>query len=329
MSIRTIVRALALGCASAVLAAATQAQSLSSKPITIFVGYGAGGTTDMIARTYAAKLQDLLKTPVIVENRPGASELQAIRPVIAAPPDGHTLYLGTGSALAQGPAIRKDLNYDPVKDFSQVAMVAVGEAILTVRPDVPANTLADLLKYSKANPGKLSYASGGVGSGNHLLSEYMIMATSSSLVHIPYKSDMESTRDLVAGNVDFLMTSPLTIVPFVREGKVKPIAVTGPRRLKALPDVPTVAESGIPELRDMGSYTFFGLVGPAAMPPALVAQLNEAMSTIAAMPDVAQIMREKFQLEPVALPSSALREHMDKEMAKWREAGKNIKVGTN
>jgi tripartite-type tricarboxylate transporter receptor subunit TctC len=280
-------------------------------------------------RSVVPKLQDMLKATVIVENKPGASELQAVRPVIAAPPDGYTLYLGTGSALAQGPAIRKDLNYDPLKNFSPVAMVAVGEAILTVKNDVPAKSLGELISHSKSNPGKMSYGSGGVGSGNHLLSEYMLLATGSSIVHIPYKSDMESTRDVIAGNIDFLMTSPLTILPYVREGKLKAIAVTGPQRLKALPAVPTVAESGIPELKDMGSYTFFGLVGPAGMPPALVQQINESINKIAVMPDVAQAMREKFQLEPATLPAAGLRQHMEKEMAKWREAGKNIKVGTN
>lgn len=329
MSATKIVRALALSCAAIAIAGAAHAQQFPSKPITIFVGYGAGGTTDAIARMYGAKLQEMLKTPVIIENKPGASELQAVRPVIAAPPDGHTLYLGTGSALAQGPAIRKDLNYDPVANFSQVAMVAVGEAVVGVRPEVPVKSLSELIKYAKSNPGKLSYGSGGVGSGNHLLSEFMLLATGASIVHIPYKSDLESTRDLVGGNVDLLMTSPLTIIPFVREGKIKAIAVTGPQRLKALPDVPTVSESGVPELTTMGSYTFFGLVGPAGMPPAIVQQLNEAMNKVAVMPDVAQSMRDKFQLEPSTLPAAGLRQHMEKEMTKWREAGKNIKVGTN
>ena len=165
MFFRQIARALALSCAAALLAGAAHAQQFPSKPITILVGYGAGGTTDAIARLYAAKLQDLLKTPVIVDNRPGASELQAIRPVIAAPPDGYTLYLGTGGALGQGPAIRKDLNYDPMKNFSPVAMVAVGEAVLVVRPDVPVHSLSELIKYAKANPGKMSYGSGGIGFG--------------------------------------------------------------------------------------------------------------------------------------------------------------------
>lgn len=329
MQFGKIARALALSCAAALLAGMVHAQQFPSKPIRIFVGYGAGGTTDMIARLYGAKLQEILKTPVIVENKPGASELQAIQPVMSAPPDGHTLYLGTGGALAQGPAIRKDLNYDPLKNFSPVAMVAVGEAILSVRPDSPVHSLSELIKLAKAKPGKLSYGSGGVGSGNHLLTEYMLLSTGASIVHIPYKSDLESTRDMVGGNVDFLMAAPLLAIPFIREGKLRPIAVTGPHRLKALPDVPSIAESGVPELKDMGSYTFFGLVGPAGMSPAVVQQLNEAVNKIAGMPDVGQGMRERLQLEPATGSPAALRQHMEKELSKWRESGKNIKVGTS
>lgn len=326
MSIRKLASAFVAGCAASLLAGTALAQQFPSKPITILVGYGAGGSTDGIARLYASKLQEILKTPVIVDNKPGASELLAVRHLISAPADGHVLYLGTGSALAQAPAIRKDLNYDPLVNFAPVAMVAVGEAILTVRPEVPVKTLGELIKYAKANPGKLSYGTGGVGSGNHLLTEYMLMATGAQITHVPYKSDMESTRDLIGGNVDSVMTGPLTLVPFIREGKIKPLAVTGPQRLKALPDVPTVTESGIPELKDMGSYTFFGLVAPAGTSPAVVRQLNDAMNKAAVMPDVAQLMREKYQLEPATLPPAGLQDRMAKESARWREAGKNIKI---
>lgn len=320
-------RAFALFCATTLIAAAAGAQQFPSRPIRILIGFGPGGGTDNISRLYAQKLQEILNTPVIVENRPGASELLAAQPVVAAVPDGHTLWLGTGSALAQGPGVRKDLPYDPLKNFSHVALVAEGEAVLTVRPSVPVRTLPELLAYAKANPGKLNYGSAGVGAGNHLLGEYVQMMTGISAVHVPYKSDLEVVRDAVAGNVDFAFTTLSLTLPFIQDGRLRPIAVTGSERLKSLPEVPSVAETGVPELKAMGSYTFFGLVGPAGMPPAVVQRLNEAINRIAVMPDVSQRMREQFLWQPTTSTPVSFRQHMEKELAKWRELGKNLKVG--
>jgi tripartite-type tricarboxylate transporter receptor subunit TctC len=321
------VRALALFCATTVVAAGASAQQFPSRPIRILIGFGPGGGTDNIARLYAQKLQDLLNTPVIVENKPGASELLAAQPVMTAPPDGHTLWLGTGSALAQGPGVRKDLPYDPLKNFSHVALVAEGEAVLTVRPGVPVRTLPELIAYAKANPGKLNYGSAGVGAGNHLFGEYVQMMTGISTVHVPYKSDIEVARDAVAGNVDFAFTTLSLTLPFIQDGKLRPVAVTGSQRLKSLPDVPSVAEAGVPELKAMGSYTFFGLVGPAGMPPAVVQRLNDAINTIAVIPEVSQRMRETFLWQPTTSTPASFRQHMERELGKWRELGKTLKVG--
>lgn len=323
-----LARALALFCAAAVVAATACAQQFPSRPIRILIGFGPGGGTDNIARLYALKLQEILNTPVVVENRPGASELLAAQPVMSAAPDGHTLWLGTGSALAQGPGVRKDLPYDPIRNFSQVALVAEGEAVLTVRTAVPVRTLPELLAYAKANPGKLNYGSGGVGAGNHLLGEYVQMMTGISAVHVPYKSDVEVVRDAAAGNVDFAFTTLSLTLPFIQEGKVRPIAVTGSQRLRILPDVPSVGEAGVAELKGMGSYTFFGLMGPAGMPPAVVQRLNEAINQIAVMPDVSQRMRETYLWQPMTSTPASFRQHMEKELAKWRELGRNLKVGS-
>ncbi|RZL88933.1 MAG: tripartite tricarboxylate transporter substrate binding protein [Variovorax sp.] len=293
----------------------------------MLVGFGPGGGTDNIARLYAVKLQEILNTPVIVENKPGASEVLAAQPVMAAAPDGYTLWLGTGSALAQGPGVRKDLPYDPLKNFTPVALVADGEAVLSVRPGVPAHSLGELIAYAKANPGKLNYGSAGVGAGNHLLAEYISLMTGISMVHVPYKSDVEVTRDAVAGNVDFALTTVAITRPFVTEGKLRALAVTGNQRLKTLPDVPSVAESGVPELRSMGSYTFFGLMGPTGLPPAVVQRLSDAINQIAAMPDVGQRMREGFMFEPTSSTPAGSRQYIERELTKWRELGKNLKVG--
>ena len=326
---RAAKRLMFLACAVSLAAGSAQAQEFPSRPIKILVGYGPGGGTDTLARFYAAKLGEVLKTPVIIDNKPGASELLAALPVMNAPPDGYTLWMGTGGALAQNPGIRKDLPYDPLKNFTPIALVTEAEAVVIVRPSIPVNSLPELVAYGKANPGKLNYGSGGIGSGNHLQMEYLISATGSSFTHIPYKSESEITRDAMAGNVDISMITAQFAVPLTNEGKVKPIAVTGNQRLKALPNVPSVAEAGVPELKSMGSYTFFGVMGPAGMPAPVVKKLNDAFNTVSAQPDVDQRLREVLMMRPKTVTTAEYREYLDRELVKWRELSKTVKIGTN
>jgi tripartite-type tricarboxylate transporter receptor subunit TctC len=321
-------RVLILLCAVAVLVPAVSfAQPSSSRPIRLLIGFGPGGSTDSLARLYGPKLQELLNAPVIVENRSGASELLAAQPVMNAAPDGTTLWIGTGSALAQGPGVRTDLPYDPVRNFSHVMLMAEVEAILFVRPDVPVRTFSELIGYAKANPGKLNYGSGGVGAGNHLLTEYIISKTGAKMAHVPYKSDAEATREALGGRIDFAMTTPSTSLAFVQEGKLRPLAVTGPERLKALPHVPSVAEAGVAEVESLGSYSFFGLVGPAGMAPDVVQRLNEALNKIAVMPDVVDRMATLY-LRPKTGQPAALRERIESERARWRELRKDLNITT-
>jgi tripartite-type tricarboxylate transporter receptor subunit TctC len=326
--ISAIVRSIVLAVTATLVAGAACAQQFPSRPIKILVGYGAGGATDTLARFYASKLQDVLGTPVVVENRPGAQELVAAQPVMHAPADGYTLWMGTGGALAQNPGVRRDLPYDLLKNFTPVAMISEAEAVLFVRSDVPVNSLADLIALGKASPGKLNYGSGGIGSGNHLQMEYLSSVTGASFTHIPYKSDVEVTRDIMAGNVDIGMIIAQFAVPLIKEGKVKPIAVTGSQRLKELPNLPTFAEAGGAPLRGMGSYTFFGVMAPAGLPAPVLQRLNEGFNKVAAMPDVAQRMREVVQ-RPVTATPVEYRQYLERELAKWREVGKTVKLGTN
>jgi tripartite-type tricarboxylate transporter receptor subunit TctC len=304
-------------------------QAFPSRPIRLLVGYGAGGATDLLTRVYATKLQEVLNNPVIVENKPGASELLAAQPVMHAAPDGHTLWMGTGGALAQNPGLRTDLPYNILKNFTPIAMVAEGEAVLVVRPGVAANTLPELITYGKANPGKLNYGSGGIGSGNHLQTEYLISATGASFTHIPYKSDTEVIHGLNSGNVDMTMIIAQFAIPLVQSGKVKPIAVTGSQRLKALPDVPSVVEAGGPQLKSMGSYTFFGVMGPAGMPAAVIQRLNDAFNKVSAMPEVDQRMRDVMLLRPTIASPAEFQQTVERELAKWRELSKTVKIGTS
>ena len=318
----------ALACAAVFATSVSQADQFPSRPIKILIGYGAGGTTDTLARYYVAKLQEVLNTPLIVDNKPGASEMLAAQPVMNAQPDGYTLWMGTGGALAQNPGIRKDLPYDILKNFTPIALVAEAEAVVVVRPNVPVNSFPELIAYGKANPGKLNYGSGGIGSGNHLQMEYLISVTGASYTHIPYKSEAEITRDIMGGNVDISMVTAQIALPLLNDGKVRALAVTGTQRIKAMPNVPSVAEAGVPELKSMGSYTFFGLMGPAGMPPAVVQRLNEAFNKVSAMPDVDQRMRETMMVRPKTVSPEEYRQVLERELGKWRELSKTVKIGT-
>ncbi|UUZ77238.1 tripartite tricarboxylate transporter substrate binding protein [Polaromonas sp. P1(28)-13] len=317
-----------LACAVLSPADAADAPQFPSRPIKILIGYGPGGTTDTLARFYAVKLGEILNTPIIIDNKPGASELLAALPVMNSAADGYTLWMGTGGALVQNPGIRKDLPYDILKNFTPIALVGEAEAVMLVKPDLPVNTLSELIAYGKANPGKLNYGSGGVGSGNHLWMEYLIGATGARFTHIPYKSDVEITRDIMAGNVDMTMVTALIALPLLKEGKVKAIAVTGSQRLKSLPNVPSFSESGIPEIKSKDSYTFFALMGPAGMPTTVVKKLNEAINKVSMQPDVDQRVRETMQIRPKTITSNEYGQVLKQEVDKWRELGKTIKIDT-
>ena len=320
---------LALACTALFATDAVHAQPFPSRPIRILIGYGPGGATDTLTRFYAAKLQGILNTAVVVENKPGASELLAAQPVMHAVPDGYMLWMGTGGALSQNPGIRTDLPYDILKSFTPIALIAEAEAVVVVRPSVPVANLAELIAAGRTNPGNLSYASGGIGSGNHLQMEYLISVTGAKYTHVPYKSEAEITRDMLADNVDLSMLTAQVALPLVNGGKLKAIAVTGRQRLKSMPGVPSVAEAGVPELESMGSYTIFGLMGPAGIPATVVRRLNEAFNSVSAMPEVDQRIRETLQMRPKAISPEEFRQVLELEVGKWRGLSRTVKIGNS
>lgn len=302
-----------------------QAQGYPSRPIRILVGFGAGGGTDTVARLYAQKLSMVLNSPVVVENKPGAMQLLAAQPLLAAAPDGHTLWLATSSALIQTPGVRDDLPYDPLKSLTYIAQLAEVDGVFVVRQGLPIGSMRELISYAKANPGKLNYGSAGVGSGNHLLTEYIRLLTGTAMVHIPYKNDADVARELMAGTIDFAVVGSGSVMQFVEDGKLKPIGVAGVRRTKALPNVPTAAESGVDELKSLGAYVTYGLVGPAGMPASVVQTLNEALNRVARMPDVAQQF-ERLHFQPRTGTAADFRSETERELAIWRKVGKNLKL---
>jgi tripartite-type tricarboxylate transporter receptor subunit TctC len=317
-------RTVLLAGAAAMIGGPSLAQS--SRTIKILVGFAAGGGADTIARLYGQKLQEILGTTVIIDNKPGGSQLLAIRPLLSAPPDGTTLCLATGSALTQGPGVRKDLPYDPLKDFSHIGLVATAPGVFFVNPQLPVRSMKELIAYAKANPGKLNYGSAGVGAANHLQMEYVKQATGIGLTHIPYKSDQDVTLQCAGGTVHVGLTIAQFAIPLAQDGRLRALAVTGSKRLSALPDVPSLAEAGVGELKGIDNYTFYGLVGPAGMPAAAIQRLNDAVNKVSQMPDVASRMKQTLFYEPATGSPAALRQYLERDLPKWRELGKTVKL---
>ncbi|EYS97667.1 MFS transporter [Cupriavidus sp. SK-4] len=314
---------LALG-AGALFTRSVLAQPGSTRPIRLLVGFSAGSGADNVARLYASHLTELLGVPVIVDNKPGASQLLAIRPMLAAPPDGLTLTLAGGSALGQGPGIRKDLPYDPLKDFSLIGMIATAPGVFFVHPSMPVSSMRELITYAKANPGKLNYGSAGIGSANHLQLEYVKKVTGIDLTHIPFKSDQDVAREVAAGNVHVGLTLAQFAIPFATSGRLKAITVTGSQRLPELANVPSLTETGVAELKGI-DFTFYGLIGPAGMDPSLIKKLNEAINKIGAKPAVASQMK-KLYCKPIQGSPDDFRHYLETELSKWRELGKTVKI---
>ena len=313
-------------CVGVMLSASVHAQEYPSKPIRILLGFGPGGTTDAIARYYAQRLSEVLKTPVIVDNKPGAGQTVAIRTVMAAQPDGYTLYLATASALSQGPGIRNDLFYDPLKDFSVIGLVASVPGVIVVNKDLPVRTLRELETYSNAHPTRLNYASSGVGASSHLQTEYLLKHTGIKIAHVPYKSDAEIMREVWVGSVHMGLSSVQGAMPFIANGRVRPLAVTGSRRLKTLPDVPSLSEGDFKGLEGIEPYSYYGLVGPVGMAPVVVAKLNEAINRISRMPEVVVHMEQRLVAEPGQGNPESFRSFIRTDLLKWKAFGKIVKL---
>ena len=314
-----------LSAAGALLASPAIAQPFPSRPIRMLVGFAAGGATDMVARLYAPYLQHILGGSIIVDNRPGGSQLLAIRALMASPPDGYAVFVGTGSSLVQGPGVRTDLPYDPLKDFSPIAMMGETPAILVVNPQLPIHSVADLIAYAKANPGRLNYGSAGVGSAGHLQVEMMRQVTGIDVVHVPFRADQDITREVMGGALQFGLAVANGAVALVEAGRLRAIGVMGTERIAALNDVPTLQDTNVEGVRDVGMYTLYGLVGPAGMPTPIVDQMNEAVVKAAADPEVGRRMRERFFVPQSSSPAG-LAQLIEREMPRWRELGRTLNL---
>jgi tripartite-type tricarboxylate transporter receptor subunit TctC len=266
-----------LACASAF------AQQWPAKPIRIIVPYPAGGTSDILARALGPGLQAAFGQPIVVENKPGATGNVGADYVAKSAPDGYVLLLADIGSLAISPSVFPTLPFDPVKDFAPVAMVAYSPHILAAHPSVPANNVKELIAYAKANPGKLNFAVSGIGGANHLAGIDFAQRAGIKWTYIPYKGGSQAISDLMGGQAQVMFNGMLATYPMAKDGKLKAIAISSAKRFSAAPDLPTVAESGVPGF-ETGSWQ--GIVAPKGTSPEIVNKLHAAVTKILATPDM-------------------------------------------
>ena len=298
-----------------------QAQLSSDKPVRIVVPFAAGGPTDVIARVLAPKLTASLKRTVIVENRVGATGAIGASFVAKSAPDGDTLLLGTSSIMAANPNLAINLPFDPVADFTPVSLVATIENVLVVHPSVPAKTVKELIAYAKANPGKLTYASSGIGSTYHLGAELFRSQTGIEWTHVPYKGAAPAIQDVLAGHVQLMFDNTSSAIPNIKAGRVRALGVASLKRYPSLPELPTIAEEGVPGYE---TTIWLGLFVPAKTPAAIVQKLNREVQEAVNSPEYKERMMA-LDMQPRVSSSQELADYLKSDLAKWakvvKEAG--------
>ena len=297
-------------CLGAPLTASAQA-GYPSKPIRFVVGFAPGGTTDILARTLAQKMNESIGQSVIVENRPGANTSIATELVARAAPDGHTILLN-----AQGHATNATLMklaFDPLRDFSFISLVAETQNLIVTHPSFPPKTVRELIAFSKQRPGQINYASSGTGTTVHLSAELFQLMTGVKWVHIPYKGGAPAMTEMLAGQTSLMFGSMLTVIEHARAGKLHAIAVTGDKRIPSLPELPTDAESGVP---GYNVTAWYGVSAPAKTPPAIVERLNSEIVRALKAPDIRQRLISQG-VDPVGSTPEHYTAFMQNEVQKW------------
>jgi tripartite-type tricarboxylate transporter receptor subunit TctC len=303
----------ALLVAALAVSPAVAQDSYPSGTVRLTVGFAPGGGNDILARLLAEKMQETFGKSFIVENRPGASGVIAVDAVKRSAPDGLTLLVGPSSAMTVNPVLLKNVSYDPVKDFAPVAMIGVFPLIVAVNPSVPANSIQELIALAKADPGKINYSS--AASSFRIVTEHFAQQAGIKLQHVPYKGSAPAVLGVVANEVSLTFGDISAVLPQVQAGKLKALAVTTAKRVPGLPDVPTIAESGVPGF-DMALWS--ALFAPAGTPPDVVKKLEAEVVRIVGLPDVQSRMKT-LGVEPAGTPGAALTGRIESEIAIFRK----------
>ena len=310
----------------AAFAANAVADDYPNKAIRVIVGFPPGGINDIVARVVGERLGQSLGQAIIVENKPGAGGTIGADQVAKSRPDGYTLLMGSVSNIAMAPSQYKALPYDPAKDFAPVVLVAAAPNVLVVNPEFPVQSVKELIALARQKPGAINYASAGLGTSNHLTVELLQVMTGVQLNHVPYKGDAPGTADVVAGQVPMIFPTLPVALPFIKSGKLRPIAVSSAARSSLLPDIPTVAESGgLPEFE---VSVWVGIFAPAGTPKEIVNRLNSEIAKIVRVPGV----RERLAglgAEPVGDTSEHFAAYIKTELAKWSKVAKAAGITPN
>jgi tripartite-type tricarboxylate transporter receptor subunit TctC len=293
--------------------ASARAQDYPDRPVKIIVPTPPGGPVDVIARLTANSLQNSLGKAFVVENRAGAGNTIGSKDAAEAAPDGYTLLYSSASGLVIAPLLHPDAGYDPLKSYDPVALVGESSNILVVNPSVPANTVQELVVYAKANPGKVNFSSGGIGVLPHLIGEMFKARAGIDIVHVPYKGGGPSINDVVAGNVQMTFEGTSVLLPLIESGRLRALAVTTPKRIPQLPDVPTMVESGFP---NFVSTSWTGLLAPAHTPQPVIAKLNAAINEGLKTPEL-KIALERLSNQPLGGTPADFTTVIKADLDKW------------
>jgi tripartite-type tricarboxylate transporter receptor subunit TctC len=308
-------RAILIACSAAMMSTASRAEDYPSHPVKIVVPYPAGGSNDIVARILAQKLSEKTGQQFFVENRAGAGGNIGAEAVANAPADGYTLLVTAPPPLTTNVALYKNLPFDPNTAFAPVALLATVPIVLMVHPSLAVRNVQELVALAKAKPGTLNFGSSGIGSTNHLAGELLKHMTGIDIVHVPYKGAAPSMNDLIAGHIPMMFDNMPAVLPQVQGGSVRAIAVAGAVRAAALPDVPTVAEQGVPGFE---AFAWFGLVAPAKTPAPVLTKLQGDVASILATPAMKARLTE-LGAEPGNAAGAAFRKFLADDTAKWSE----------
>ena len=291
------------------------AETFPARPLRLIVPFPPGGGTDIIARMVGQRLTDAFGVQVVVDNRGGAAGIIGTELATRANPDGHTLMIGSVSTLCINPSLHKNLAFDTVKDLAPISLVASTPSVLVVTNGLPARTVKELIALAKAKPGQLNYATPGSGSSSHLGTELFKQLAGVDLVHVPYKGTGPAVTDLVSGQVSLFITNMPSVLPMIKAKRLRPLAVTSLSRSTLMPELPTVAESGVPGFEVI---VWYGLLGPAAMPQPVVMRLNQELRTMAELPDVKQRLAQQGA-EALSSTPEELARRIRADKAKWEK----------